>query len=152
IASLGAGGDAPRSSRRNPPNSLTGGELRLLSVVLLGPVSTAPSPHGPRRETTRPPPLPRAQSRRGRDIAEARGGRFEQLADGSALVTIAGTTRIATDQAANAARCALALRASVPWRPLSLATGRAAVTGRMPVGEAVDRAAQLLAERGACGG
>jgi tetratricopeptide (TPR) repeat protein len=140
--------DAPRSSRRTAPRSLTGGELRLLSVVVLGQVAGDPGIPG-RVQTARPPAFAGVADRRMRDIAETRGGRFERLADGSALVTIAGTTRIAADQAAHAARCALALHAAVPARPLALATGRAAVTGRMPVGEAIDRAALLLAERGA---
>ena len=145
---VAAPADAPRSSRREPPRSLTGGELRLLSVVLLGQVTGDPGVPG-RLQTSRPPAFAGVADRRMRDIAEARGGRFERLADGSALVTIAGTTRIAADQAAHAARCALALHAAVPARPLALATGRAAVTGRMPVGEAIDRAAILLGERGA---
>jgi hypothetical protein len=124
--------EVARSSRRSPRTALTGGELRLLSVVLIGaiPATGAPGDTG--------------AERRMRDVAEARGGRFERLADGSALVTIAGGTRIAADQAAHGARCALALRAAAPARPLALATGRAAVTGRVPVGEAIDRAARVL--------
>src|SRR5262249_52897960 len=94
--------------------ALTGGEQRLLSVVVAG------SESGPEAA---------AIDRRMREIAESRGARFERLADGSVMVTIAGTTRIASDQAAQGARCALALRTAAPGRPMALATGRAEVTG-----------------------
>ncbi len=190
IAALGAvPSDGPRSAPLSQRTSLTGGELRLLSVVLVGPCGPvapilAPQPAPP----LAPPPsgstlfpllaapptisptlaqgdgpalMGAVQAASGfriragetdddarmRDVAEGRGGRFERLADGSAMVTLAGSTRIAADQASLGARCALALRATVPERPLALATGRAEVNGRLPVGEAIDRAARLLADR-----
>ncbi|MBA2538174.1 MAG: AAA family ATPase, partial [Deltaproteobacteria bacterium] len=51
----------------------------------------------------------------------------------------------ATDQAAQAARCALALRKLRPHVRMALATGRGAIAGHSPVGEVIDRAVQILA-------
>ncbi len=155
IAGLGAvPSDGPRSSPLSQRTALTGGELRLLSVVLVGPPRGGGSaPLGHDGSTAKAGSGFRVRAGesdadgRMRDIAEGRGGRFERLADGSAMVTLAGSTRIAADQASLGARCALALRTAVPERSLSLATGRAEVNGRMPVGEAINRAARLLAER-----
>jgi eukaryotic-like serine/threonine-protein kinase len=117
-----------------PPSSLTGSERRVLSVVLLGRDRSRPSgvPGEPAEE-----PL--------EEVVETHGGALALLADGSAIVTIAGAARVATDQAAQAARCALALRALPHERPMVLATGRAEVAGRLPVGELIDQAARMLA-------
>ena len=78
--------------------------------------------------------------------AAARGGTLELLVDGSILVTIGGVG-IATDQAAQAARCALALRALDADRPMALAMGRAEISGQMPFGAIIDRATQMLIAR-----
>jgi len=68
--------------------------------------------------------------------------KLERLADGTSVATLvaAGTAK---DQAAQAARCALAIRALRPLAPVVLATGRAVVAGRLPVGEVIERAASL---------
>jgi tetratricopeptide (TPR) repeat protein len=121
--------DAPQPSGA-PSSALTGSERRVLSVVLLGP------DRGGAGDAARTEELRRA--------VEARGGQIEFLPDGSALVTFTGSSRIATDQAAQAARCALALRALCPGRAMTLATGRAEVTGKIPVSEAIDQAARRL--------
>jgi eukaryotic-like serine/threonine-protein kinase len=77
--------------------------------------------------------------------AERFGGRLEPLADGSALVFFVG--HVATDMAQKAARCARALQQKFPAKGISLATGRAEVTARWPVGEVIDRAVSLLAHK-----
>jgi tetratricopeptide (TPR) repeat protein len=71
------------------------------------------------------------------------GGRLEQLRDGSVVVAIGGVGLV-TDQAAQAARCALWLRTRVPGRLMALATGRGDRTGKTPGAETIDRAAELL--------
>src|SRR5262249_9408853 len=71
-----------------------------------------------------------------------------QMADGSVVAMLAGVGA-ATDQAAAAARCALALRASLPDRVVAVATGRGVIAGRLPVGEVIDRAARMLDPGGA---
>src|SRR5262249_37588526 len=85
------------------------------------------------------------------DTAYRFGARADALADGTFVVTLSGETGAPGDQAARAAACALALCDAAPGLPLALATGRAQAVGRLPVGEAIDRAAQLLRE-GAGGG
>jgi hypothetical protein len=74
---------------------------------------------------------------------ETLGARPIQLQDGAVVVTFA-SAESATDQAARAARCALALRAELPGAPVVLATGFGVVTARAPFGDVIDRAARLL--------
>ena len=77
-----------------------------------------------------------------RRIAARHGARLERLADGSVLAVVEGG--LPSDQAAQAARCALALRRALPHRPAALATGRASLGRRVPIGEPIDTAAALL--------
>jgi tetratricopeptide (TPR) repeat protein len=80
-----------------------------------------------------------------RDLAEMawrHGGQVDRLADGTVVATVAGSGA-ATDQAARAARMALAMRAAVPDAPMALATGRGE-GAPLPVGEVIERAAALL--------
>ena len=72
------------------------------------------------------------------------GAAVERIVDGSIVVALAGSGA-ATDQAARAARCALSLRSLLGGAPLSLATTRSGTAGSFPVGEVIDRAAELLA-------
>jgi tetratricopeptide (TPR) repeat protein len=118
--------------------ALGGGEQRFVSLVVV--------PGGtPASHDTDAPTLVE-----GIDAAPARvssavarfGGELEQLADGS-LVAALGGYGSATDQATQAARCALALREALPGAPVVLATGRAERTEGAPAGEVIDRAAKL---------
>src|SRR5262245_941012 len=80
------------------------------------------------------------------DLASAvmvHGGRLEQLADGSVIVTIAGEGPV-TDQAARGARCALALRRLAPVAPMAMVIGRGQLDGRYPVGEVIERGVRLM--------
>src|SRR6185312_16957659 len=58
----------------------------------------------------------------------------------------------AADQASAAARSALAMRSVLGDVAIAVATGRGDLTGRLPVGEAVDRAARLLLQEPSGGG
>ncbi|WP_437319394.1 protein kinase domain-containing protein [Sorangium sp. So ce385] len=129
-----------RRSRSTQPPSLTGGERRILSVVLLG--KQPPADDG--APTLCEAELSSVQGELRRTAAD-HGGLLEVLVDGTAIVTLARTTQVPTDQAAQAARCALALRAVSRDRPVVLATGRSEVTGRLCAGDAIDRAARMLA-------
>jgi eukaryotic-like serine/threonine-protein kinase len=80
-----------------------------------------------------------------RRASQAHGGHGEPLADGSTIVVIEAARRVATDLAAQAARCALALRAAGGRRRIALAMGRADTASTLPSGDAIDRAARLLA-------
>lgn len=124
-----------------PPQSLaiTEQEMRLLSVV----VSRLP-----KLDDEGSDPLEGWASRveRLRESAKPFGARIELLANGGIVAAIASRGS-ATEQAVTAARCALAMRDAVPDAAHVLATGRAELAGRGPVGEVIERAAELLRRR-----
>jgi eukaryotic-like serine/threonine-protein kinase len=124
------------------PAVLTQKQRRVLSVLLMAP---APPEDGaaPGDMETRRVSLPKDLRR----AMEARGGHLELLADGSIMITVVGAG-VATDQATQAARCALALRAELSGRPVALATGRTEISERVPAGALIDRAAHMLTELG----
>ncbi len=70
---------------------------------------------------------------------------LERLTDGTRVITIARPPT-ALDQAARIARCALAARELLPGVPMALATGWSVTAGQALMGEAIDRAAGLLAQ------
>lgn len=74
------------------------------------------------------------------------GARPEVLADGSLVVVLRHTGGVATDQAAEAARCALLIKARWPAAVIALGTGRGLASERSAAGEVLDRAAALLRE------
>jgi tetratricopeptide (TPR) repeat protein len=84
------------------------------------------------------------RNERARGVAEAFGARFEPLPRGAMVLALSGVGA-ATDQAAHAARCALALSAALPELPVALATGWGVVKAEIPIGEVIDRAVAMLA-------
>jgi eukaryotic-like serine/threonine-protein kinase len=108
------------------------GERRLLAVVLLeraaGGDAAAPGEPALRRAI-------------GPD-----GGRLEQLADGATAVVIEANQQVASDQAARAARCALAVAAIAPGRALAIAMGPTGAGGKLPKEAVLERAARMLAQ------
>ncbi|UQA59484.1 serine/threonine-protein kinase [Polyangium aurulentum] len=110
-----------------PPAALTRSEQRAVAVIFIGPAAAG---------------VPANDERLAAEAA-AHGGRFERLFDGSAAVLLSGP-QVATDLAAQAARCALSLGRHAHGRRITLAIGRGEETGRLPVGPAIDRAARLL--------
>jgi serine/threonine protein kinase len=128
----GSSTTAPGST---PALRLSGAEQQLVSVLLAAPLSTEGQPAKPQdsglalRDALRPLLLPH-------------GAQVELLADGSLVATLAATHGSATDPASLAARCALFLQERWPRAAIVLTTGRGHL--RLPVGEAVDRAGQLL--------
>jgi serine/threonine protein kinase/tetratricopeptide (TPR) repeat protein len=152
------------SAAERPANpdlaALTATERRLLCVVLIDVGTRAPVDLDATRASTPSleidvtlPSTPShsdtlAESQRPelkplREAAEAHGARLQRLVDGSLVVTLLGTGAT-SDQAMQAARCALALKALLPETAMALATGRGVMAGRWPVGDAIDRAAALL--------
>jgi tetratricopeptide (TPR) repeat protein len=128
--------DAGRPSRVSlSPRALTSAEQRLYSVVMVPPPSSV-------AETlvTGGEEIPSTDALAA--AARGFGGRIEALPMGALVVTFvaAGT---ATDQAARAARCALALRALTPDEQVTLATGWGQDARRATTGEVIDRAAAL---------
>src|SRR5262245_19934199 len=108
--------------------TFTGGERRFLSVVLLGRAARGAEPADDAL----------------RDAIRPYGGWMERLADGSTIVVVGAEGQIATDQAVQAARCALAMRAVARTQPLAIAMGHAESTRRLPEGDVLDRASALL--------
>ncbi len=158
LAALGTITAAERPANQNIA-ALTATERRLLCVVLIDVAPATPVDLDATRasEPSLDMTLPStpshndtiAESQRPelkslREAAEAHGARLQRLVDGSLVVTLLGTGGTA-DQAMQAARCALALKALLPETAMALATGRGVMAGRLPVGEAIDRAASLLA-------
>jgi hypothetical protein len=123
------------------PVEIAGGERRMLAVVLLGPTA------GPTADPTTSPTTGDAPIEDPLHHAVAPyGGRLEHLADGSAIAILDRDHPAATDQAAQAARCALAMSALAPDRPLAIAMGRTEWGRKLPEGDVIDRASQLLAQ------
>ncbi|HEX7838412.1 MAG TPA: AAA family ATPase, partial [Kofleriaceae bacterium] len=116
--------------RTTIPPAFHGGERRLGAVVMLG-------------CTDHDDPETQAALRR---AVTSCNGRLEQLADGSAVAVLDSDHQIATDQAALAARCALAMRAIATHRPIAIAMGRSEVTGGLPEADVIDRASRLLSQ------
>ncbi|HWO22542.1 MAG TPA: protein kinase, partial [Kofleriaceae bacterium] len=128
---------APRLDRLPAPRgsvvtstAITGSERRFLSVVLLG----ATGERGELDEDA----LWRA--------LKPYGGRMSELGDGTRIVVLETERQVATDQAAQAARCALALRAAAQGRAMAIAMGRADATGKLPEADVIERASRLLAQ------
>ncbi|MCK6546183.1 protein kinase [Myxococcota bacterium] len=118
------------------PSRLTEGELQLLSVVLAtgeGDVTlvSAPGNRGTHVNVSLTEEL------------SLLGIHPERLADGSVVCAISGTD-VATDLAARAARCALALRRHLVDRPVVIGTGRGVMAGPVPAGEVIDNAVAML--------
>ena len=134
------------------PAAITRGEQHLVSVVIVGGRSSAGGPVTAAMnddEAANPMSAELAQTMIADDASVAFaelarfGARVEALADGAIVATL-DSTGAATDQAAQAARCALALRHISPSAPIALATGRAAFAGRLPIGPVIEKAAKLL--------
>jgi hypothetical protein len=130
--------DSPPHRVSSPAQrAITAGERRLVCIVM----ATLPG----MEERESPSMLETIEaSFDPRTIVAGFGAESELLADGSIVVTISGKGS-ASDQAAHAARCALALRSHLIDASVVLATGLATVTGRSAVGDVIERAAALLA-------
>jgi predicted Ser/Thr protein kinase len=121
--------------------AITDSEQRAVAVILID----APAPTGSGSREAAPEQATALLPDQGLGaIAAEHGGHLQHLLDGSAAVLLSGS-QVATDLAAQAARCALAMSRRAPRRRLMLALGRGEATGRRPVGPAIDRIARLLA-------
>jgi hypothetical protein len=150
-----AGTIAPEARPPRRPSSLSHGEQHIVSLVMAAtPSGPAPArteslvaPDGVLPEAAAPVlsgNLPSDPIEVAEPILMARfGARVEHLPDGLLIATLSGGG-VATDQAAQAARCALAIRTLFPSAPIVLATGRAQVAGRVAVGPVIDKAVAML--------
>jgi eukaryotic-like serine/threonine-protein kinase len=76
-------------------------------------------------------------------LVEPFGGHVDRLLDRSVLVTLPGRGLL-REQAVQIARCALSLRTRLPEAVFGIATGRAALLAKLPVGPLVDRVQQMV--------
>ncbi|WP_224243714.1 serine/threonine-protein kinase [Hyalangium gracile] len=142
MASIGAGLASESSgllSSSTPPLRLTGSEQHLVSVLLAAPRATEPQAVEPRSPDSR-----WALRDTLRNLLTPHGAQVELLADGALVATLKATHGSATDPATLAARCALLIQERWPEATVVLTTGRARTAPHVPVGEAMDRAGQLL--------
>ena len=116
-------------------------EQRLVSVILVAPSDREITP--PQAGATIGIEMPDLGTLR--NAAQPFGARVEALIDGSVALVLTGAGA-ATDQAAQAARCALALRAIVPSAAMVLTTGKGVLSSVRLLGEGIDLAAQFLRE------
>ncbi len=141
---------AAGEARRGRQPALTQSEQRIACVVIAGPSSTAE-----RRWRGETAPLSAveddspagAQLRRlgalEDDLVRVHGARLHPLPDGAVVLTLPDVGK-ATDQAARAARCALAMRAVLPDVPLVVSTGPGRFSAWSVAGEVIDNGIRLL--------
>ncbi|WP_437829883.1 serine/threonine-protein kinase [Sorangium sp. So ce1153] len=123
---------------------LTSSERRVTCLVLAH-ERTAPEEETRSQEEEQARALEQAEELRA--LAARYQGQIE-LIDARSPLLVLTSAEAATDLAAQAARCALSLRALLGGAPVALVTGRAELTSRIPMGELIDRAVQLLPSRG----
>lgn len=133
--------------RRDPTPTLTAREQQLVSVILVAPDGGGPEASEAETVATRDQDGAFARLR---ETAAPFGAVLEPLLGGATLATLARVGG-ATEHAARAARCALAMRAAQADAPVVLATGRATMSDRLPVGAVIDRAAERLRRMRAAG-
>ncbi len=126
-----------------PSRALTNHERKLLSVLFVGNVPESTEERQHTTEVTQVSPADGRENELFYADVMAHGGWAERLIDGTIVVTIPGSG-VPVEQAARAARCALAVRRTLPSSIIVLVTGRADVTGGFPVGEVIERGVQML--------
>ena len=129
-----SGSQSPREPLRS---SFTTDERALIAVIMIG------SAANEARETVSPPPATSRIAEELRREVMRRGGQAEVTVNGSFAATFAGRL-IASDQAAQAARTALALRRIALGQPIALAMGRGEGSVKQAPIELLARASQLL--------
>ena len=119
------------------PTALTDREQRVVAVVVArGPTDAdATDTLGPDEHETRVAELS--------TLAARHGARIEELANGSVAAVVSRGSS-ATDLARRAVRLAEGLAALLGDVPIGVATGRAVLGERLPVGEAIDEAVKVL--------
>jgi tetratricopeptide (TPR) repeat protein len=127
---------AVRAPAASSSLALTAAERRLLTVVLVGHADE----HGATLRVDDTGALAIAVKKTG----ATHGAQVEALPDGSVLCAFAGAG-VATDQAARAARLAIAARADLPGVPVVIATGRSEDAAHLPIGEVMRVVRELRA-------
>lgn len=135
--------DTPTSRAGDPSTyALTSEARRVLTLVLMSPAPTRGETAARQEAATSTRLEPHSLREALENALGVHNGEIERLADGSIVVTLMGG--LATDQAAQASRCALALVDHAPGRLVAVVTGRGEMTERLPAGELIDRAVRML--------
>jgi len=138
----------PRQRRGQP--ALTVNEQRVACVVIAGPSTTAErrwrgetaALDATQADTPAEGELRRLATLED-DLLRAHGAQLHPLPDGAVVLTLPDAGK-ASDQAARAARCALALRAVLPDVPLVVSTGAGTFSAWSVAGEVIDGGMRLL--------
>jgi eukaryotic-like serine/threonine-protein kinase len=138
-------GERPPVVARGP--ALTEREQRVVTLLV---ARSAKSESDPEASTRSGMPVMREPSRtttpeatRLRELCASYGGRVDFVAGGSVLVTLSGA-HTPTQQALQATRLARAMAQAMPDTAVAVATGRAVITEKLPLGEVIERATRLL--------
>ncbi|MRG95096.1 serine/threonine-protein kinase PknK [Polyangium spumosum] len=160
LAGLGIVGDTEVAETSARPSGLTGKERRVVSLVLTrlprgerAPRVGESGVYGPTVALAGAETAADVDTGRGRSLAgvvERYGGRLDALSDGTLVVSLL-STGAATDQAARAARSALALREVLPEAPMALVAGAEVSSEGLPMGAVIERGVRLLGKKGMAG-
>ncbi len=124
------------------PATISATEQQLVSVLIAS--ASEPSGDSVTMASGDDELLTRAVAKR-RELLTEFGAESELLANGALIATLRpDARRTATDQAAQSARMALALRDCWPEAAIALTTGRGVISARLIIGEAIDRAIRLI--------
>jgi serine/threonine protein kinase len=145
--------DGPTPAPAPQRSTLGDGEQRVMCALLVSarpaglrpPASASPrKPGSPWAADTKVMPSAQPVNDTG-EVARAVepfGGHVDRLLDRSLIITLPQRGML-REQAAQIARCALVLKARIPNVVIAIATGRAALLAKLPVGPLVDRLAGL---------
>ena len=125
---------------------LTDSEQRVLSVVLARNIELPRRSQGKIPADKKIPVAVGFSTQAREDVADAvapYGARVEWLVDGGVVASLEGHGN-ATDRAAQAARCALAMREILVGAPMALATGLGKLSGQNATGPVIARAASSV--------
>jgi tetratricopeptide (TPR) repeat protein len=140
IALIEHHGGGPAAPPSASALALTTSERPVMCVVLARIALTLAESAAPSEATVA---MPDARRRELVAALEAHAGELAVLADGSLVVTVPSAGAF-TDQAARAARSALAVRAGYPEAAIAVVAGRGERAARLPMGEVIDRGVELL--------
>jgi tetratricopeptide (TPR) repeat protein len=141
------------AASRRPQPALTATEQRIACVVIAGPSATAEErwygatpplglKTGGGARPANPTSVGRVEELEG-ELARVHGARLHSLPGGSVVIVLPDAGK-PTDQAARAARCALAVRNELPDVPLVVATGPGRFSAWSVAGEVIDNGMRLL--------
>jgi tetratricopeptide (TPR) repeat protein len=143
-------------ARTPTPTLVATGEQRILAAILVSRPragAATPATHDPGRtadlagilaERLADPELNEAGLGDLQSAIAPHGARVERLGSGSLVVALTGEQGTPLDQATQAARCALRLKAALPDASLGISTSRADMAGKLSLGDVIDQAGLLL--------